>query len=52
MYWPEDGCYGGAQISNTEEQARAKAADYDDDSCVKSGKAQIHIRKVTIERIL
>ncbi len=52
LYWPEGDCYGGAQISDTEEQARAKAAAYDTDSWVKSGEAQVHIRKVTIERIL
>lgn len=52
MYWPDVGGYGIAQVSDTEEQARAKAAAYETDSCVKSGEAQVHIRKVTIERIL
>ena len=52
MYWPIDGGYGGAQYSETEEQARARAVEFSTDSCVKSGEAQVHIRKVTIERIL
>jgi hypothetical protein len=52
MYWPEDGSYGGAQTSHTEEQARATMEAYNTDSCVKSGEAQVHIRKVTIERVL
>ena len=52
LYWPDLGGYGIAQVSDTEEQARAKMERYDTDSCVKSGEAQVHIRKVTIERIL
>ncbi len=52
-YWPDNGAYGGAYVTDTEESARAMKEHWEStDSCVKSGEAQVHIRKVTIERIL
>ena len=52
MYWPNDGAYGIPDIANTEEQAYAKKEFAERNGYNVPGKSEVHIRKVTVERIV
>jgi hypothetical protein len=52
VYWPNDGAYGIPDIANTEEQARAKKEFAERNGYNVPGKSEVHIRKVTVERII
>jgi hypothetical protein len=52
VYWPNDDAYGTAARSDTEEKARAMIPEWEKMGYNVPGKSEVHLRKVTLERIV
>jgi hypothetical protein len=52
VYWFKDGAYGIPDRTDTEEKARAKKEFAERSGFNVPGESEVHIRKVTLERIV